>query len=91
MRDHNVLSTCNFSKLYLKNTGSSVIGMMDDEIPLSPSDSEMIYKKKLNRRATFKIRMIIHFYLLKQRMMHYLRIGHKIYLCTEAIKGNAQK
>ena len=40
-----------------KMTRSSVIGIMDDGIPLSSSDSVMTSKEKKNHRATFKIQM----------------------------------
>ena len=53
-----------------KNTRSSVIGMIDDGIPSSSSDSAMTSKENKNRRATSKIQMKIYFYLLKQRMMY---------------------
>ena len=74
-----------------KVTRSSFIGMMDNGIPLPSSDYEMTYKEKKNCHATIKIQMKIHFYLLKQRTIPYLRIGQKICLCTMAIKGHAQK
>ena len=49
-----------------KKTRSSVIGMTEDGIPLSSSDSEMTSKEKKNCCATFKIQMKINFLFLKE-------------------------
>ena len=57
-----------------KNMRSSYIGITEDRIPLSSSDSEIKYNEKKNIRAMFKTQMKIHFYLLKQKMMYYLKI-----------------
>ena len=61
-----------------KKTGSSVTGKMDYGIPLSSSDSAMTSKKKINRRAAFKIQIKNIVYLLKQRMIRCLILGQKI-------------
>ena len=60
-----------------KKTGSSVTGKMDYGIPLSSSDSAMTSKKKINRRAAFKIQIKNIVYLLKQRMICCLILGQK--------------
>ena len=48
-----------------KNTRSSVIGKMDNGIPLLFSDSAMTSTRNKNRRATFKIQMKRHCLSLK--------------------------
>ena len=72
-------------------TRLSVIGKMDDGIPLPSSDSAM--RSKRNKisvpRLNSKWRSIV--YPLKQRMMHCLRIAEKTCLCTKAIKCHAKK
>ena len=65
--------------------------MMDNGIHLLSSDSAMTSKENKNRCATFKIRIKYIVYILKQRMMHCLRIAKKTCLCTKAIKFHAQK
>ena len=64
--------------------------MMDNVIPLFSSDSAMTSKERKNCRATFKIKLKYIVYILKQRMMHCLRICLKPCLCNKAIKVHAK-
>ena len=82
----NPIDECSTNKLYplamfrngiSKKTISSYIGMMDDGIPSTSSDSAMTSKEIKNPRVTFKIQMKYIFYILKQMMMHCLIIGFK--------------
>ena len=76
-----------FQNVVLKNTRSSVIGIMDNGIPSSSSDSAMASNKNRKRCDTFKIQMKIHFYILKQSMMQCLRIGRKYSFVIRPLKA----
>ena len=72
-----------------KETRSSVIGMTDNGIPSSSSDSATTIKLKNNCRDMFKFQTKNNVYLSKHRMMHCLGIGKKPLHCTEDIKFHA--
>ena len=75
----------------LKKTRSSYIGTMEDEINLSSSNYTMPSKEKKIAVPCLKYERKYIVYLLKQRMMHCLRIGKKTCLCTKAITCLDQK
>ena len=80
-----------FEMVY-KKTRSYYIGMMNDGIPSSSSDSEITSKENKNRRATFKIQMKIHCLSLKSEDDALFKDRFKkTCLCTKFMKGHAKK